>query len=199
MGGDGDGEVVGEGEGFDGAGESAFDEDGWVDAADEVAEFGEGLAGGFAGFGEHVAGGLWVGFDEVFGHAEVHAEGDEAGLGSVVEVAFDAADFGGLGVYGVGSAGGEVGDACGESGFFGGGEDEVGEAGAGVGGVGGEGVGEGGEDGCGDEGEECLGLGGGGEAVEVGCVAPEEEGVEGLVGGVGVEGGGDEGEGGEEG
>src|SRR5699024_2688268 len=101
--GDGDGELVGQGEGVDGAVESAFDEDGWVDAADEVAEFGEGLAGGFAGFGEHGAGGVGVVGDDLFGHAQVHAEGDEAGLGAVVEVAFDAADFGGLGVDGVGA------------------------------------------------------------------------------------------------
>lgn len=188
--GDGDGEVVGEGEGVDGSVESSFDEDGWVDAADEVAEFGEGVAGGFAGFGEHGAGGVGVLFDDLFGHAEMHAEGDESGLGSVVEVAFDASDFGGLGVDGVGAAGGEVGDAGGESGFFGGGEEEAVEAEVDVEGGWEEEEPEGEEEGGGGEEDELVGECGGGVGVVEG-VAGEAEGEEELVEGVAYEGAGD--------
>src|SRR5699024_639576 len=174
-----DGELVGQCQGVDGAVESAFHQHGWVDAADQVAEFGEGLAGGFSGFGEHGAGGVGVVGDDLFCHAQVHAQGDQACLGAVVEVAFDAADFGCLGVDGVGAAGGQVAYAGGEAGFFAGGQQEAVEAEVKGQCVGGEEVGEVDEE----------GVQGQGEQVGQGVVVGEE--VDGLGDGVGEEAGGD--------
>lgn len=57
---------------------------------DEFAEVLEGALGGGAYLVQECAGGRWVAVQEAGGFVEGHAQGDEAGLCSVVQVSFDA-------------------------------------------------------------------------------------------------------------
>ena len=85
-----------------------------VDAARQVAQLLERLARAAAGVGEQLARRLGVGGELLLGHAEAHAERDEARLRAVVQVALDAAQLGLLLVDGAGARRLERGDALGE-------------------------------------------------------------------------------------
>ncbi len=73
--------------------EAAVVDDGWVQAADEVAQLGEGLGGLVVGLLDGMPGGFGYVGEVGAGHAQVHREGDQPLLRAVVEVAFDAAAF----------------------------------------------------------------------------------------------------------
>ncbi|CAO0826603.1 hypothetical protein SMICM17S_10507 [Streptomyces microflavus] len=71
---------------------------GWMPAG-EVAELLKGDLHLAVGLVDHPRGGLGVVRELLLRQTEVHGEGDEAGLGPVVQVAFDAAQVGGGGVH----------------------------------------------------------------------------------------------------
>src|SRR5205823_13049128 len=90
-------------QGGDCAAQSTFGEHWRVNAADEVSQLDERRATGFTRFGEQLVGLGRVPVDEFVGQADDHAQRGEAGLDAVVQVAFDAAQFGRLGVHRVGA------------------------------------------------------------------------------------------------
>ena len=79
-----------------------------MDAAHQPAQFGERVVELAAGQA-HVVTDVGAGAVLAFGQRERHAGGDDAGLGAVVQVAFDPPQFGGLGVDHPGPALGQTG------------------------------------------------------------------------------------------
>src|SRR5262249_57014945 len=100
---DTDGQRVAVGERRDGFFETAVGEYRRVDAAREVAELLERLLHALACFDEQLAGGFGIGRELLLGEADAHAERDEPGLRSVVQVALDPAELGLLRTDGAGA------------------------------------------------------------------------------------------------
>ena len=86
----------------------AVGEDRRVNAADQVAQLGQCLAGGLASLGEQLLRGGRVAVHQGLGHAQVHAEGGQPGLRTVVQVTLDPAQLGGLGVDRLGAGLGQL-------------------------------------------------------------------------------------------
>ncbi|CAM5720287.1 hypothetical protein SCALM49S_02257 [Streptomyces californicus] len=70
-----------------------------MDSAGQVAQFLKGHLDLPVGLVDHAGRGLGVVGELLLRQAEPHGEGDQAGLGAVVQVAFDAAQVGGGGVH----------------------------------------------------------------------------------------------------
>ena len=96
---------------LDRATEPAVGEHRRVDAADHRAQVAERGGGGGAGLADQPPGLLRVGLEQRVGHAEGHRQGDQPGLGAVVQVALDPAQLGGRVVQGLGAGLGEHLDA----------------------------------------------------------------------------------------
>ena len=76
-----------------------------MDAAGEVAQLAQRVLGPDPRLGEQFAGTLRVLGELLLGHPEAHAERDEPSLRTVVQVAFDPAQLGLLGVHRSGARG----------------------------------------------------------------------------------------------
>jgi hypothetical protein len=74
--------------------QAAVVEHGRVQAADELAQLGQGLGGLVVGLLDHLADLLGRVGQAGPGHAEVHGQGDQPALGPVVQVALDPAPLG---------------------------------------------------------------------------------------------------------
>jgi hypothetical protein len=85
-----------------------------VDAAHEVAQFGQRGRRGVPRLGHELPGGRGIGVHQPLDRTEGQPDRDEAGLRAVVQVTLDPADLDGLGVHGVGARPGEPLDPLGE-------------------------------------------------------------------------------------
>jgi hypothetical protein len=90
-----------QGQGADGVRQAAFGQDRWMDATNKVAQFDERISGRLAGLGDQGLRQFGIQVDEAFHRAKGHAERDKPGLGSAMQITFDAAQLGGLRVGGV--------------------------------------------------------------------------------------------------
>ena len=73
--------------------QTAFRQCRGVDAADQRAQFGQRQTAGFARLGQQCQRQVRVVLDHLLGEADVHAQGDQPGLRSIVQVPFDPAQF----------------------------------------------------------------------------------------------------------